>query len=255
MQTARTEPRSAGAASPAPTLQGRRTLVTGGGRGLGAAIAAELSEGGADVVVADVRSEAAADVAAGLAGGRGSWVELDVTDAASVAAAVRCVLDRHGGLDVVVNNAGVDMTAAFEDIPVEEWDHILAVNLRGPMLVSREAFGIMRRQGDGHIVNIVSTAAKRAWANASAYHASKWGLLGLSHALHVEGRQHGIRVSALVAGGMRTPFLLERFPDVDIETLQDPGNVARAVRFVLLQPPGTVIPELMVLPTHETSWP
>jgi NAD(P)-dependent dehydrogenase (short-subunit alcohol dehydrogenase family) len=218
-------------------------------------VAHELADAGAVVMVGDVRVEAAAEVAAELAEGRGGWVELDVTDAASVDAAVRTILDRHGGLEVVVNNAGVDTTAAFEDIPVEEWDHIMAVNLRGPMLVSRAAFHIMRERGEGHIVNVVSTAAKRAWANASAYHASKWGLLGLSHALHVEGRQHGIRVSALVAGGMRTPFLLDRFPDVDLETLQDPANVARAVRFVLLQPAGTVIPELLVLPTHETSWP
>jgi NAD(P)-dependent dehydrogenase (short-subunit alcohol dehydrogenase family) len=238
-----------------PTLDGRRILVTGGGRGLGAAIARELAGAGGIVVLGDVRIDAAAEVASELPGGRGSAVELDVADVDSVAAAVRSVRERLGGLDVVVNNAGVDVTAPFEEIPLEAWDNILAVNLRGPMLVSREAFAVMRLQRDGHIVNIVSTAAKRAWANASAYHASKWGLLGLSHALHVEGRQHGIRVSAVVAGGMRTPFLLERFPDLDLDVLQDPANVARTVRFVLLQPAGTVIPEVMVLPTHETSWP
>jgi short-subunit dehydrogenase len=129
------------------------------------------------------------------------------------------------------------------------------VNLRAPMVLCRQMFPLMRSQARGHIVNIVSTAAKRAWANASAYHATKWGLLGLSHALHVEGREHGITVTALIAGGMRTPFLLDRFPDLDVGLLQDPANVAGAVRFVLLQPEGTVIPELLVLPTHESSWP
>ena len=113
----------------------------------------------------------------------------------------------------------------------------------------------MRGQGSGRIVNIVSTAAKRAWANASAYHASKWGLLGFSHALHVEARQHGVKVTAVVAGGMRTPFLLDRFPDIDLDTLQDPANVADTVRYVLSQPPDSVIPEIMVLPMRETSWP
>jgi NADP-dependent 3-hydroxy acid dehydrogenase YdfG len=73
--------------------------------------------------------------------------------------------------------------------------------------------------------------------------------------MHVEGREHGIRVTALIAGGMRTPFLLDRFPDIDRSVLQDPENVAEAVRFVLTQPRGTVIPELMVLPERETSWP
>jgi NAD(P)-dependent dehydrogenase (short-subunit alcohol dehydrogenase family) len=242
-------------ASMEPSIEGRRVLVTGGAGGLGAAISRELAGDGALVVVADLRMAAAEAVAAELPPGLGHAVELDVSDDASVARAVGAVVDEHGGIDILVNNAGIDATAPFEEIPLEDWDRILAVNLRAPMVLCRQMFPLMRSQGGGHIVNIVSTAAKRAWANASAYHATKWGLLGLSHALHVEGREHGIRVSALIAGGMRTPFLLDRFPDLDVGLLQDPANVARAVRFVLLQPEGTVIPELLVLPTHESSWP
>ena len=83
----------------------------------------------------------------------------------------------------------------------------------------------------------------------------EWGLLGLSHALHAELRPQGIKVSAIVAGGMRTPFLLDRFPDIDPGVLQDPMAVARAVLFVLQQPDETVVPEVMVLPMRETSWP
>jgi short-subunit dehydrogenase len=111
------------------------------------------------------------------------------------------------------------------------------------------------KHGGGQIVNIASTAAKRAWPNASAYHASKWGLLGLSHALHAELRPHKIKVTAVIAGGMRTPFLLDRFPGIDVSTLQDPVNVANAVKSVLLLPEQTVIPEIMVLPMQESSWP
>ncbi|MDB5798796.1 MAG: family oxidoreductase, partial [Paucimonas sp.] len=96
---------------------------------------------------------------------------------------------------------------------------------------------------------------KRAWPNASAYHASKWGVLGLSHAMHAELRPLGIKVTAVIAGGMRTPFLLDRFPDIDVETLQDPANVAAAVLSVLTLPRETVIPEIMVLPMRESSWP
>jgi NADP-dependent 3-hydroxy acid dehydrogenase YdfG len=80
-------------------------------------------------------------------------------------------------------------------------------------------------------------------------------LLGLSHALHVEARPHNVKVTAVVAGGMRTPFLLDRFPDLDPAVLQDPANVAETVRFVLSQPEETVIPEVLVLPMRETSWP
>jgi short-subunit dehydrogenase len=104
-------------------------------------------------------------------------------------------------------------------------------------------------------VNITSTAAKRAWENASAYHATKWGLLGLSHALHTEARREGIKVTAVIAGGMRTPFLFDRFPDLDPGLLQDPRNVAETIRFVLSLPDESVIPEITVLPMRETSWP
>jgi NAD(P)-dependent dehydrogenase (short-subunit alcohol dehydrogenase family) len=121
--------------------------------------------------------------------------------------------------------------------------------------MTRAALPALKRSPAPHVVNVASTAAKRAWSEASAYHASKWGLLGLSHALHAELRPAGIKVTAIVAGGMRTPFILERFPDVDPGVLQDPVNVAATIRFVISLPAETVIPEVMVLPMRETSWP
>jgi NAD(P)-dependent dehydrogenase (short-subunit alcohol dehydrogenase family) len=238
-------------------LNGKVALVTGGGRGLGEAICRTLAGAGAVVVAGDVREELADQVVGSIVegGGRAEAVRLDVTDEAGAAAAIERIGARFGRLDVLVNNAGVDLTVPVDMLSVADWDRILAVNLRGPFLMSKLVLAQMRRQGRGHIVNIVSTAAKRAWANASAYHASKWGLLGLSHALHVEARPHNIKVTAVVAGGMRTPFLLDRFPDLDPAVLQDPANVAETVRFVLSQPDETVIPEVMVLPMRETSWP
>lgn len=98
-------------------------------------------------------------------------------------------------------------------------------------------------------------AAKRAWPNAAACHASKWGRLGLSHALHAELRPHRIKVTAVIAGGMRTPFPLDRFPDIDLATLQEPMRVAQAVKPVLLPPDASVVAEITVLPLGETSWP
>jgi NAD(P)-dependent dehydrogenase (short-subunit alcohol dehydrogenase family) len=238
-------------------LEGRVVVVTGGARGLGEAVARRLARSGAVVVPADVRADLAETTAASIRenGGLAEAIELDVADAERAEAAVRSVAGRHGRVDVLVNNAGVDVTAPFEEISVEDWDRIIGVNLRGPVVMSRAVFGSMRERGGGHIVNVVSTAAKRAWPNASAYHATKWGLLGFSHALHTEARPHGIKVTAVVAGGMRTPFLLDRFPELDPGVLQDPANVADAIRYVLLQPDETVIPEVMVIPMRETSWP
>ncbi|HEX2267436.1 MAG TPA: SDR family oxidoreductase [Actinomycetota bacterium] len=239
------------------SLDGKIVLVTGGGRGLGEAICRTLAESGAVVVSADVRKDLAAAVAEDVrrAGGRAEGVTLDVRDEERAAETIGGVLDSFGRLDVLINNAGTDLTLPFEELSMEDWDRILGVNLRGPILMSKLAFRVMREQGRGHIVNVASTAAKRAWPNAAAYHTSKWGLLGFSHALHVEGRAVGIKVTAVVAGGMRTPFLLERFPDLDPGLLQDPANVAATVRFVLTQPAETVIPEVMVIPMTETSWP
>jgi NAD(P)-dependent dehydrogenase (short-subunit alcohol dehydrogenase family) len=235
----------------------RVALITGAGRGLGEAICDVFAESGANIVAADIRRELAEGTAqrASRHGGRPLAIEMDVSDSASVESAVKRVVDIYGRLDIVVNNAGTDRTASIDELTVEDWDRVLATNLRGPFLLSKAALSVMRGQRSGHIFNITSTAAKRAWANASAYHASKWGLLGFSHALFVEAREVNVKVTAIVAGGMRTPFLLERFPDIDQSHLQDPRNVAETIRAVSLLPPESVLPEVMVLPMHETSWP
>lgn len=238
-------------------LRGKVALVTGGGGGLGRAICLSLAEAGVVVVTADARLEAAERVAAETRGrgGSASALQTDVLYADQAEAAVRRVVEAHDRLDILVNNAGIDVTVPIEELTVDDWDRILGVNLRGPFLLSKHAFPLMKAQGGGHIVNITSTAAKRAWPNATAYQASKWGLLGFSHALHTEGRPHGVKVTAIVNGGMRTPFILERFPNTPLENLQDPKNVAETIRFVLTQPAETVIPEVLVMPMRETSWP
>lgn len=238
-------------------LKGKVAIVTGGGRGLGAAICRMLGEVGAIAVVADIRENLAQQVALEIQadGGKAQALQLDVCDAAQVEAAIHKIVSEYGQLDILINNAGVDVTLPVDELAVQDWNRIIAVNLNGPFVMSKFVLSQMKQHGSGHIVNIVSTASKRAWANASAYHASKWGLLGFSHALHVEARPHNIKVTAVVAGGMRTPFLLDRFPDIDESKLQDPRNVADTIRYVLTQPAETVIPEVMVLPMRETSWP
>ena len=239
------------------SLEGKVVVVTGGGRGLGEATVRMLANHGALVIAADIRY----DLVEGLAnklqkeGCQIFPVELNVTDQDQVKDIVDQLIRQFGRIDILVNNAGTDKTLSIEELSIKDWDQVISVNLRGPFLLSKTVFPIMREQGGGQIVNITSTAAKRAWANASAYHASKWGLLGFSHALHVEGVPHHIKVTAIIAGGMRTPFLLDRFPDVDESKLQDPKNVAETIRFVLTMPQETVIPEMMVIPMLETSWP
>lgn len=244
-------------APPIHLLRDRVALVTGGAGGLGAAIAATLAAAGAQVVLAD-RDGARAEARAAQLRESGSVAEaltLDVGAEAEVEAAMATLRERHGRIDVLVNNAAIDVTLPIDELDIGQWDAVLRTNLRGPFLLSRAAAALMKTQGGGDIVNITSTAARRAWPNASAYHASKWGLLGLSHALHAELRPYGIKVTAVLAGGMRTPFLLDRFPDIDVANLQDPANVAQVVLWALCLPPESVMPEVMVLPMRETSWP
>jgi len=238
-------------------LTGQVALITGGGSGLGAALCRVLGAAGMIIVVADVAAERAQAVAAAVVtgGGEAMALPLDVTDADAAVRAVAEVADTYGRLDVLINSAGIDVTLPITDLTQADFDRVLAVNLRGPFALMRAVWPVMTQAGRGHIVNITSTAAKRSWGNASAYHASKWGLLGMSHGLHVEGRLVGIKVTAVVNAGMRTPFIFDRFPDTPPEVLQDPMDVAETVRFVLSQPAEVVIPELMVMSTRETSWP
>lgn len=242
------------------SLAQRTALITGAGSGLGAALSRSLFNAGARVVLADLALERAQAIAAQIdpEGQRTLALGCDVGQPASAEAAVRRANEHFGGLDVLINNAGTDVTIDLEHLSVEDWDRVIATNLRGPFLMSKAALNALRA-GDGgrggHIVNIASTASRRAWANASAYHASKWGLLGLSQALYAELRSQGVRVSSVIVGGMKTPFLLDRFKDIDQSKLQDPANVADAVRFVLTMPRESIIPEIMVLPLQESSWP
>jgi NAD(P)-dependent dehydrogenase (short-subunit alcohol dehydrogenase family) len=239
------------------TLNGKVILVTGGARGLGEAICRELSAAGANVILADVRLELANNVVNDIRGqgGTATALELDVMDERQIKAALENIKVEFGRLDVLINSAGIDKTLSIEELDVADWDCIMDVNLRAPFILSKYALPLMREQGSGYIVNICSTASKRAWPNASAYHASKWGLLGFTHALYTEARQYGVKVTALIPGGMRTPFLFDRFPDLDPNKLQDPKNVAVAICFLLTMPDGSVVEELNVLPLNETSWP
>lgn len=239
------------------SMAGRAVLVSGGASGLGAALCRLLAAAGADVMVADLRGERAAALARTLQGGGGRVLAhgCDIGDAEAAQQTVTTTLAQLGRLDVLINNAGTDLTVPIAELQPADWRRVIDTNLNGAFWLAKYAADHMARRGGGHIVNVTSTAAKRAWPNAAAYHASKWGLLGLSHAMHAELRPLGIKVTALVAGGMRTPFLLDRFPELDPATLQDPLNVARAVKSLLLLPGDSVVAELTVLPMRESSWP
>ena len=242
-------------------LKGRVALVTGAGSGLGAATALALAEAGAAVAVVDVNEQTAEQVAKELREQDATALAIacDVSDQQAVFAAVERAVGRLGRLDIVVNCAAIDYTLSVAELSVEQWDKVVAVNLRAPFLFATAALPHMQRQRWGYFVNIASTAATRAWANAAAYHATKWGLIGFSRGLGVEGRADGIRVTTVIPGGMKTHFF-DRFaeqgiPMPDPGNLQDPANVARAIVCAITMPPQTALQEMIVTPVTETSWP
>ncbi len=242
-------------------LQGKVALVTGAGSGLGEATARAFARAGCAVACVDINKEAAGRVANELEtqGRKSLAIRCDVSDAPSVQDAVQLTSTRFGRLDILVNCAAIDHTLSVEEMTIEQWDQVIAVNLRGPFLFAKAAIPLMRQQQSGHIINIASTAATRAWANAAAYHASKWGLRGFSRALGVEGRPHGIRVTTIIPGGMRTHFF-DRFVDQGIpmpeeQNLQDPTTVANAIVYAATLPPESSLQEMIITPVTETSWP
>jgi len=232
-------------------------LITGAASGLGAATVQVFAEAGFEIAAVDLclpETSAGPDACSSV-----RWWRLDVSDAAQVDDVVGRIAEHFGGIDVVVNCAGVDHTYWIDELSVEQFDQILGVNLRGPFLIAKAVWPVMRQRGGGHIVNVSSTAGLRAWSGASAYHASKFGLIGMSRGLGVEGRKVGIRVSTIIPGGMQTHFF-DRFVDQgiplpDAETLQSPADVARTILFAATAGPGSVVQEILVTSPNESSWP
>ena len=243
------------------TLRERVALVTGAGSGLGRATALRLAQAGAAIACVDLKEDQAAQTAAEItsAGGQALAVAADVSDDQAVTNAVQAALERWQKLDIAINCAGVDYVLGVTDFSIDQWDRVLGVNLRGPFLVARAVFPLMQAAGGGDIVNVASTAALRAWGNASAYHASKWGLVGFCRGLGVEGRPHNIRVTTMIPGGMQTHWF-DRFPEQGIPLpdsahLQDPATVADAIAYAVGLPRGSAVQEILVTPVTETSWP
>ena len=233
-------------------LRGNIALVTGAGSGLGEATARAFARAGCGVVCVDVNGGAVERVSRELA-------DCDVADADAVFRTVEAAAGWQGRLDIAVNCAAIDYTLSVDELTVEQWDRVIAINLRGPFLVAKAALPTMRRQRSGHIVNIASTAALRGGANCSVYHASKYGILGFGRGFGVEARSDGIRVTTVIPGGMRTHFF-DRFreqgiPLPDEKNLQDPATVAEAILFAVRVPRESSLQELVLTPMNETSWP
>jgi len=191
-------------------LAGKRAVVTGGAQGIGRGIAVGFAREGADVAVIDVQPEEAgkqfiADAEA--AGRQGYYFRADVASEPEVTIAMAAVAEALGGIDILVNNAGVVSEYLVAEMPVAEWDRILAVNLRGPFLCTRAVLPAMITQGHGRIINITSQLGQLGGETMAHYSASKAGLIGFTKALAREVSQLNIGVNAIAPGPIETEML------------------------------------------------
>jgi NAD(P)-dependent dehydrogenase (short-subunit alcohol dehydrogenase family) len=189
-------------------LNGKIAIVTGGLSGIGLAIAHRLAQDGACVVAADISAETAPLSREKLAS---AW--LDVSDPDSVAGLMHDVACVHGRLDLLVNSAGIGSDRPFLDTPIDLFDRILSVNLRGTFLVGQEAARLMVKAGGGAIVNIASVSGLRGNVGRSAYGASKAGVVVLSQVMAVDLAQYGIRVNVVAPGPIDTPLVSRMHDD------------------------------------------
>jgi len=187
-------------------LEGRVAVVTGGGGGLAEGICARLVRDGAAVVCADVSLEKAEGVAGRVAsgGGKSLAVEVDVSDRGSVEAMVGRVVERFGGVDVLVNNAAIYPRRAWTEIEEEEWDRVMAVNLKGYFLCARAVYPHMKERGGGSIVNVSSITFFIGWTLLLDYVTSKGGIVGFTRTLAREVGPDGINVNAVAPGAFPT---------------------------------------------------
>ena len=221
-------------------------VVTGGASGLGAAIADAVAAEGGTPVVLD-RREPPEDV---------EHEQVDLADGRAAEAAVERAVERHGGLDAVVTAAAMDEPAPFDRIAPERWERIVLVNLVGTAAVVRAALPHLERSR-GKVVTVGSTLGLSAVSDATAYCASKFGIVGFTRSLAVEtaGR---VGVTLLIPGGMQTAFFdgrPEEYRPPAAAQLNRPEDVAQTVLFALRQPPGCELREMVVCPSLESSWP
>ena len=230
-------------------LSGSVIIVTGGASGLGRAVTCRVRAAGATAIVLDL-GVSAAD------GASDDEMKVDLADTSAAATAVEEVLARHGRIDAVVTCAGIDVPGPLDQVRRDDWERVVAVNLLGTAAVVRAALPALKASG-GHVVTVASTLGHRAVSDATAYCASKFGVVGFTRALAAECRGE-VGVSLVTPGGMDSAFFDGRDPQyqpADRSDLADPAAVADVVVFALAAPDAVELKELVVTAPREPSWP
>lgn len=234
-------------------LDGKVAIVTGGNRGIGKGIAKGLAAEGASLTIAARNAELLEETANELRanGTKVLAVPTDVTDEAQIKALFEKSMSEHGRLDILVNNAGAFDAGPIDELSTEAWDWVVAVNLSAPFLCTREAFGIMKAQGEGgRIINIGSISSHRVRPLTAPYSATKFGIWGLTQVTALEGRPHGITASCLKPGNTYVERIQNR-SQAPTEPMMDVDALAQAAVLMATLPPNINMLEATVLPVGQ----
>jgi NAD(P)-dependent dehydrogenase (short-subunit alcohol dehydrogenase family) len=234
-------------------LDGKTAIVTGGNRGIGAAVAKAFAAEGCAVVIAarDAEKLRETERAIAAAGATVLAVPTDVTDEREVEALFARTMERFDRLDILVNNAGAFDGGPLDELTLETWEKVMAVNLRGPFLCTRAAFRIMKRQRGGRIINVASISAQRVRMNSAPYSTSKHGLWGLTQCTALEGRPYGIAASCLHPGNTLNERRAERSTPQDEEPMMTCEELAETALLMASLPPHVNMLEAIVLPVEQ----
>ena len=222
-------------------LRGKTALVTGGGGGIGREIAARLKAAGANVAICG-RNVEKLEAAAHAIGGA-LTLPGDLLDDTYVQSCVDRTVETFGGLDILINNAGVALSKPFAETAIEDFDRVMATNVRAPFILIRSALPHLRK-ARGRVINIASVVAHKGYPLQSAYAASKHALLGLSKSLANELYEDGVRVHVISPGGVYTDMAKVARPDLSPDGLISAAEVADAVMFLLSLDKNAVIDEI-----------
>jgi len=247
----------------AGALDGRRILITGGSSGIGEATALAIAAEGGAVALGARRKDRLDEIVSRIEadGGRAVAIEADIADEAQAGALVERSAEELGGLDGLVNNAGVMLLGLIQGADTDEWRRMIEVNLLGLLYCTHAAVPAIRDDGGGDVVNVSSVAGRIAAMGSAVYNMTKWGVVGFSEALRQEGAHIGVRVTCVEPGFVDTelqghnqnPMVVERIEQVREETgkVLEAADIANAVVYALAQPKHVSVNEIMVRPTGQ----
>ena len=237
-------------------LKEQTAIVTGAGRGIGKAVAEALADQGCRVMLAARSEDELQSLTQSIrdAGGKASFCRCDMAEEDDIAALVEKTVQEFGGIDIVVNNAGIGIYGPLEKSRTVDWDRMMAVNARGPYLLCRYAIKHLRRSPRAFIVNIGSVVSHKGYPGQSIYTATKHALLGLSKSLARELQPDDIRVHMVCPGGVATDLVSHARPDLDLSVLMQPEDIADAVIFLVTRRGNAVIDEINLRRAASTPW-